>query len=327
MRYVEVSGTRLSVIGVGTWQFGSREWGYGEQYASSEAVRIVRRALELGINLVDTAEVYAFGRSERIVGEALAGGFREKAFVATKLLPVLPLPGIVVARGKASRSRLGIDSIDLYQLHWPNPVVPLRATMDGMARLRDEGVIRHIGVSNYSLSQWKAAERALGAPVLSNQVQYSLICRAPEKELTGYARSNGRLIIAYSPLGQGFLSGRYDKDHRPKGLRARTPAFQPQNLERGRELIDSLARIGKSHGATPSQVALAWVVSHPNVVAIPGASSVAQLEANAEAGDLELETKEIEELDQLSSQLNFSVGWFQSIWASAIGVAESFVRR
>src|SRR3954470_14151463 len=123
MRFVEVGGVRVSVIGLGTWQFGSREWGYGDEYAEREAGDITRRALDLGINLIDTAEIYAFGRSERIVGRAVAGR-REDAFLATKVFPVMPVAPVVVQRGHASARRLGVDTIDLYQVHWPNPLVP-----------------------------------------------------------------------------------------------------------------------------------------------------------------------------------------------------------
>src|SRR5260221_10050153 len=136
MRHIEAGGVRLSVIGLGTWQFGSREWGYGDDYAQGEAVRITQRALDLGINLIDTAEAYAFGKSERIVGQAIAGR-RDEAFVATKVFPIMPLAPVVEQRGKKSRARLGIDAIDLYQIHWPNPVVPIAPPMQGMRRLLD----------------------------------------------------------------------------------------------------------------------------------------------------------------------------------------------
>jgi len=207
MKYVEVRGARVSAIGLGTWQFGSREWGYGREFADTEAVAITRRALDLGINLVDTAEIYAFGASERIVGRAIEGR-RDEAFLATKVFPVVPVAPIVEQRGRASAARLGVDHIDLYQVHWPNPVVPLGTTMQGMAALRDAGVIRHIGVSNFPLDRWREAERHLGQPVLSNQVEYSLAVRKPERNLLPFAQDEGRLIIAYSPLAQGLLSGR-----------------------------------------------------------------------------------------------------------------------
>ena len=150
MRYVHVGGRSVSVIGLGTWQFGSREWRYGNDYANREAVALTRRALDLGINLIDTAEIYGLGRSERIVGAAIAER-RDQVFLATKLFPVLPLSPVVRQRGRASARRLGVRWIDLYQLHAPNPVIPLSRAMRGFADLAADGLIRDVGVSNCSL--------------------------------------------------------------------------------------------------------------------------------------------------------------------------------
>jgi aryl-alcohol dehydrogenase-like predicted oxidoreductase len=305
MRYIEVNGVRLSVIGLGTWQFGSKEWGYGKDYAHTEAAAILGRALDLGINLVDTAEIYGRGESERIVGRLLNAppvpGRRGEAFVATKVLPIVPTATYVERHGRASAARLGIAKIDLYQIHFPNPALPVSQQMDGMRRLQKAGIVTSVGVSNYSLAKWKAAERALGSPVLSNQVQYSLVARKPDKDVVPYAQQNDRLVIAYSPLGMGLLSGRYDANHPPKGsARLNNALFLPENLELARPLIDAVREIAAAHDATPTQVALAWVVQHPNVVAIPGASSVAQLEANAAAADLELSIDDVARLTDAS---------------------------
>jgi len=293
MRHVEVNGVRLSAIGVGCWQFGSSDWGYGESYAEGEAPRIVDRALELGINLFDTAEMYARGRSERILGRALAG---RPAFIASKMAPFLPLASTVVKHGHASLERLAVPTMDLYQLHWPNPVIPLSQQLGGMRELQSEGAIVNVGVSNYSLARWRAAEQALGGPVLSNQVNYSLVLRKPDAALVPWAAANDRLVIAYSPLAQGFLSGRYDETNAPKDVRRNNSLFLTENLRAARPLLETLRGIARAHDATPSQVALAWVVRRPNVVAIPGASSVAQLEQNAAAADLELSDDEDREL-------------------------------
>jgi aryl-alcohol dehydrogenase-like predicted oxidoreductase len=303
MRYVEVSGVRLSVIGLGTWQFGSPEWGYGKDFEQNEALRITERALDLGINLIDTAEIYGFGRSERAVGKAIKGR-RDQAFIASKIMPVFPFDPVVGQRARGSARRLGIDRIDLYQAHWPNPVFPSGPLFQALAKLQREGLIAHVGVSNYSLVRWQAAEKALGGPILSNQVQYSLADRRPEQELVPWAQANDRLIIAYSPLAQGLLSGRYDRDHRPGGVRAMRPPFLPENLDRAGELIDTLRSVATSHGATPSQVALAWLVRQPNVVAIPGAASVAQLESNVAAADLELTDEEADMIGTASNRYN-----------------------
>ncbi len=177
MKYVEAGGARISAIGLGAWQFGSAEWGYGEDYARDEALKIVRRALELGVNLVDTAELYGFGRSERIVGEAIKG-HRHQVFLATKLFPV-GLPLQVASRARGSARRLGVDRIDLYQQHWPSPMFPPGATMPRMRKLVESGLVTHVGVSNHSLAQWQAAEKSFGGPVLSNQVKFNLLERGP----------------------------------------------------------------------------------------------------------------------------------------------------
>jgi aryl-alcohol dehydrogenase-like predicted oxidoreductase len=296
MKFVNAAGTRVSAIGLGCWQFGSKDWGYGREYAQGTAIELVQSALDLGVNLIDTAEVYARGVSEITVGRAIEGR-RDEAFVATKVLPIWPTATMVEEHGRLSSLRLGVETIDLYQLHWPNPVVPLGSQMDGMRRLRAEGIVDNVGVSNFSAKKWAAAERHLGAPVLSNQVQYSLLYRKPDRENVPYAQTHDRIVIAYSPLAKGLLGGRYDVDHLPSGpARSMDPLCLPENVERAMPLIETVRRIAATHDATPSQVALAWLIRHPNVVAIPGASSVEQLRRNVEAADLELEDGEFEEL-------------------------------
>jgi aryl-alcohol dehydrogenase-like predicted oxidoreductase len=296
LRYVEVElglAKPVSKIGLGTWQFGSREWGYDRAYADREAGRIVRRALELGVTLFDTAEIYALGRSERILAAGL-GERREEAFVATKLFPLLPVAPVVRRRAAASARRLGVPRLDLYQVHWPNPLFGDGTTMRGMRAAGDAGLVGEVGVSNYPLARWRSAEAALGRRVLSNQVRYSLVDRRPERGLVPHAEAEGRLVIAYSPLAQGFLTGRYGPDERPTNLlRRRAPLFRPDSFARAEPLLATLRELADAHDATPAQVALAWTIRHPNVVAIPGASRVEQLEANAAAADLELAPDEL----------------------------------
>jgi aryl-alcohol dehydrogenase-like predicted oxidoreductase len=302
MKYVEVNGVRLSAIGLGCWQFGSRDWGYGNQYAQETAIPLVHAALDAGVTLIDTAEVYARGVSETIVGRAIAGR-RADAFVATKMLPTFPTAATVEDHGRLSALRLQVDRIDLYQLHWPNPVVPLASQMEGMRRLQDEQLVNHVGVSNFPAGRWASAERHLGRPVLSNQVQYSLLWRRADRErgTVPYAQNNDRLIIAYSPLAKGLLGGRYDPDHLPSNsARSLDPLCLRENVERAMPVIDAARRIADKHDATPAQVSLAWLISRPNVVAIPGASSLEQLRRNVEAADLDLAADEVEELTAVS---------------------------
>ena len=304
MKYVDVAGSRISAIGLGCWQFGSKEWGYGNRYANETAVDLVHTALDLGVTLIDTAEVYAHGVSEAIVGRALVGR-RAEAFVATKVLPVWPTAARVEEHGRLSALRLGIETIDLYQVHWPNPTVPIASQMEGMRRLQDAGIVEQVGVSNFSAKRWESAERALGRPVLSNQVQYSLLTPKPGASVVPYAQAHDRLVIAYSPLAKGLLGGRYGADNLPtSSARTMDPLWLPENVARAIPVIETVRRIADAHGATPAQVALAWVIHHPNVVVIPGASSVEQLRHNVDAADLELKDGEIEELTAESARFS-----------------------
>jgi aryl-alcohol dehydrogenase-like predicted oxidoreductase len=292
VRYLDVDGLgRLSRIGLGTWQFGSREWGYGQAYASRTAGEIVRRARALGVTLFDTAEIYGFGRSERILGEAL-GEERTEVVVATKIFPVAPFPPVVRRRWAGSARRLGLTRIPLYQVHQPNPVVPDTVTMTGLRQLLDEDRIGAAGVSNYSLNRWRAADAALGRPVLSNQVQFSLATPAPLEDLVPFAEREGRLVIAYSPLAQGLLGGRYGPDRRPSGVRAMNPLFGTENLRRAEPLLAVLREVADAHDVRPAQIALAWLLALPRVVVIPGASTVEQMESNAAAAGIDLRAEE-----------------------------------
>jgi aryl-alcohol dehydrogenase-like predicted oxidoreductase len=288
MQFLDVAGLGpISRIGLGTWQFGSREWGYGESYAERGAREIVRRARELGVTLFDTAEIYGFGRSERILGEAL-GGERTEVVVASKIFPVAPFPPVVRQRWAGSARRLGLQRIPLYQVHQPNPVVRDSVTMPGMRELLDADRIGAVGVSNYSLARWQAADAALGRPVVSNQVRFSLATAGPLADLVPFAEREDRVVIAYSPLAQGLLGGRYDADHRPGGVRATNSLFGTENLRRVQPLLDVLREVAAAHDAKPAQIALAWLLGLPRVVVIPGASSVEQMEFNAAAGELRL---------------------------------------
>jgi aryl-alcohol dehydrogenase-like predicted oxidoreductase len=186
MRTIEIEGLRLSRIGLGTWQFGTREWGYGEGYARVTAPALVRRAAELGITMLDTAEAYGPARSERIIGETLRSlppDLRAGLIVATKFTPIAPVEPIVAWQAGGSRRRLGLDAIDLLYVHWKNPFVSARRVLQAMRPLVETGVVRHAGVSNVSLAQWQEAEAALRHPVVATQVHLNLACPAPARDL------------------------------------------------------------------------------------------------------------------------------------------------
>jgi len=330
MRYLDIdTDKKISKIGLGTYQFGSREWGYGEQYARQEALAIVHRALELGVTLFDTAEIYGFevhsvvcealrrgvavtdpdrsagfGRGEQILGQAI-GGSRASAFLATKFYPAMPAAPVVERHAVASAGRLRTDRLDLYQVHQPDHLIRGGTVMRGIAALQRAGMVDEVGVSNGSLDDWRAAEDALGNRVLSNQVGYSLVARSAEQQLLPFAESHHRLIIAHSPLARGLLAGRYTSANPPANpVRASTPLFLPHNLERAGRLIKALREVADAHDATPAQVALAWVIRRPNVAAIPGASSVEQLESNVAAADIELTDGECHALQAASAEFH-----------------------
>jgi aryl-alcohol dehydrogenase-like predicted oxidoreductase len=326
MRYLQADpATRISKIGVGTWQFGSPEWSYGDQYAGPEARAIVRRARELGVTLFDTAEIYGFqlspaavralvhgvaftdparapgfGRGEQILGTALnSAGDQDgpAALVATKFYPTVPAGTDVTRRARASAERLGTSRIDLYQIHQPGRLARPGPVLRGIRALQQAGTIGEVGVSNASLRRWRQAERVLGGRVLTNQAEYNLVTRAAEADLLPFAAAEGRVLIAYSPLAQGFLSARYDAGHRPANpARAGGRLFQPENLERAAPLFGLLREVAAAHDATPAQIALAWVLRHPAVVAIPGAASVGQLESNVAAAAIDLSDDEYQAL-------------------------------
>lgn len=304
MKYLEIEGMRLSRIGLGTWQFGTREWGYGETYATVTAPALVRRAAELGITMLDTAEAYGSGRSERILGAAVAElppELRDPLIVATKFLPIAPAEPVVAWQAAGSRRRLGTEALDLLYAHWKNPFVSVRRLVQSLRPLVASGAVGHVGVSNFTLAQWQEAERALRGPVVANQVQLSLVSPGPTDDLVPWAADHGRVVVAYSPLGQGVLAGRTSWPGtfgmgRPQGMMAsRRPG-----LDVLRAVLDQVAR---AHEATPAQVALAWILSFPATIAIPGARTIEQLEENAAAADLALDPGEIERLTQVARAL------------------------
>ncbi len=299
MRYRSIRSLKVSAIGLGTWQFGSRTWGYGSQYAEVDAFRIVDAAREAGINFFDTAELYGFGKSESILGRAVAQ-VRDEVVLATKLFPLFPAKGVGPAHAERSLARLGTSSIDLYQIHFPNPIANLAHQVAEFAPLCQNGSIRELGVSNFSLSAWRQTEATSGMTLVSNQVEFSLLSPKPLREMIPWATSHDRLVIAYSPLAQGILTGKYDHNHRPGGFRRILPGFSARGLLKTKPLVNALVRISKGYGATASQIALAWVISFPSVVAIPGASSVEQVRLNAQAADIELSLDEREELGSLA---------------------------
>ncbi|MEM4211660.1 MAG: aldo/keto reductase [Nitrososphaerota archaeon] len=296
------TGLKISQIGIGSWQIGSKYWGWGREYSEQETIDAIRRAIELGINFIDTAEMYGDGESERIIGKAIKN-MRDNVVIATKVWPThLTYDGVLKACER-SIQRLGVDIIDLYQIHWPNPLIPLSQTMRAMEKLVKEGKIRYIGVSNFSLKKLIQAQEALrNNEIVSNQVKYNMIERDAEKELLPFAEKNKITIIAYSPLAQGLLTGKYGPENRPQdNIRKINILFDKENLKRLQPLISILREIASRRGKTPAQVALNWLIRKKEVVAIPGVKRQSQAEENAGAADFSLSE---DELRMIESVLN-----------------------
>jgi aryl-alcohol dehydrogenase-like predicted oxidoreductase len=300
------SGIKVSAIGLGTWQWGSREWGWGRGYGRSEVLETFPKALDLGINLIDTAEIYGRGKSEELVGEAIRG-HREDVVIATKVWPMNLTSGRLIRAADRSLRRLGVDVIDLYQVHWPNPLFSIRGTMKSMKKLVQTGKIRSVGVSNFNLTQMKAAQGALAPLSLaSNQVRYNLLDRGIESSLLPYAEESRITIIAYSPLAFGLLTGRYTPESKPTSLvQASNYRFSKKNLTRLCSLLRVIMEIANEHNRTPSQVALNYLITKPCVIAIPGAKRPEHVADSAGATDWRLSESEVTRLTAAASELKF----------------------
>jgi aryl-alcohol dehydrogenase-like predicted oxidoreductase len=301
------SGIKISAIGLGTWQWGSREWGWGRLYGKKEVLSAFEKALEVGINFIDTAEVYGRGKSEELIGEAIQG-HREDVVLATKVWPLNLSQGGILRAADRSLRRLGVDVIDLYQVHWPNPIIPIRSTMKAMKKLVQAGKVRCVGVSNFNIKRTKAAQEALAPLELaSNQVKYNLLDRSVEQQLLPYLQTEKVTLIAYSPLAQGLLTGKYTPQTKPSSLVQKINSrFSPRNLTQLSAILRVLSDLAQAHGKTPSQAALSWLISKQNVVAIPGAKRPENVADNAGAVDLRLTEKEMEMLKKVFAGVRFN---------------------
>ena len=282
----------IAPLGVGAWAWGTtRLWGYGKEYNRSDVGRAFRASMAEGVTLFDTAEMYGSGASERIIGEMLReGAFEGTPVIATKFAPLpyrLSARSLLKAVDK-SLERLGIETIDLYQIHFPNPIFKINGLMDALAETVKAGKVRRVGVSNYGADQMKRAHDRLashGVSLASNQVEYSLLQRAPETNgVLEASRDLGVTLIAYSPIAQGLLTGKYGPGDRPSGLvRRMGRAFGEQNLKKIEPVVNILREIGEAHNKQPAQVALNWLITQRSTFPIPGAKNELQARQNAGA--------------------------------------------
>jgi aryl-alcohol dehydrogenase-like predicted oxidoreductase len=304
------TSTAIAPLGIGTWAWGDTLfWNYGKDYSAAELQESFKTALELGVNFFDTAEIYGFGESERLLGRFKQQAPEAPVQIATKYFP-LPWrfnAGAVADALTASLKRLQVASVPLYQVHWPLDFLMSQKTlMDAMADEVQQGRIGAIGVSNYSVEQMQKAHKFLaarGIPLAANQVQYSLLARQIEHNgVMAAARDLGVVILAYSPLAQGLVTGKYTVENYqpPTGARKLDPRFSRQGLEKLAPVIQELKAIGAVHGKTPAQVALNWLIAQGNVMVIPGAKSAEQVRQNAGALGWEMTAEELGRVDTVT---------------------------
>ena len=302
------TGLEITRIGFGAWAIGGGGWefGWGPQ-EDEESVAAIHRALQLGLNWIDTAAAYGFGRSEEVVGRALRG-VAERPYVFTKC-SLLEGPGrrvvhnlkrdSVMREAEDSLKRLGVDAIDLYQIHWPNPDPDIEEGFSALAELKEQGTVRHIGVSNFDIEQLRRVQQI--APVETLQPQYSLIERDGEEELLPFAESEDIGVIVYSPMSSGLLTGAMtrerietmpDDDWRREDLR-----FQEPQLSENLALVNRLRGVADRYDTTPGAVAVAWTLANPAVDgAIVGFRRPDQVEPLLTAASLELTLEDIAEI-------------------------------
>jgi myo-inositol catabolism protein IolS len=296
------SDIKVSKMGIGVWQ-ASAEW-HGDD---DQVIKAIGTAGELGINLVDTAEAYGNGRSEQTLGKALATLGREKFVIATKVFGAHLRYDELQRAAAASLRRLGINEIDLYQIHWPDPweQIPMKETMRAMEKLYLDGKIRAIGVSNFAVRDLEEARSYLSrTDIVSNQLRYNILQRNIEEEVLPYCKREGITILAWSPIAQGALSGKYSSKNIPTGdVRAENILFTYQNMLQVEKVVAVLSKIATSHMCSVSQVALNWLASNPIVVPIPGVKNPAQARENALSLDFQLSGQEMSEIDQISKEI------------------------
>ena len=309
-RKLGFSDLHLTIVGLGTWAIGG-EWAYGwGPQDDAASIAAIRRALDLGINWLDTASVYGLGHSEEVVGKAIAGR-RDEVIIATKCSLVWDENRKVGGRLKAesvrreaeaSLRRLNVEVIDLYQIHWPNPDEDIEEGWGVIADLIKEGKVRYGGVSNFSVAQLRRVQPI--HPVASLQPPYSMLRRGVEDELLPYCAANDIGVIAYSPMQAGLLTGKFTKERvesLPNGdWRKRSEEFQEPQLSVNLALVDKLRPIAERNGGTLAQLAIAWVLRRPELTAaIVGARRPSQIEETAQAGDWELSAEDIAEIGAL----------------------------
>jgi aryl-alcohol dehydrogenase-like predicted oxidoreductase len=302
----------LTVLGFGSWAIGGGDWkfGWGDQ-DEREAIDAIVTAVRSGINWIDTAAVYGGGRSEELVGKALKElSVSQRPLIATKCGRVMRSPEVidkvlkresVLAECEASLRRLGVDCIDLYQLHWPEPDEDIEEGWSALVDLKKQGKVREIGVSNHSVSQMQRLQAI--HPLASLQPPYSLIVPEIESEILPFCHAHHIGVVVYSPMYKGLLSGKFTRqraiDLPASDHRSRDPRFQPPQVDHHLELVEQLRPIAARHGGSVAELAIAWVLRRPEVTsAIVGSRRPSQVAQTIAAAEWKLDTADLEAIDR-----------------------------
>ncbi len=297
------TGRTFRPLGLGTWQWGDKYWNFDPAEGPRAAREAFDASIAAGITFIDTAEVYGGGKSEEIVGQVVRESGAD-AFIATKFYPLARFRSASIAKAlDASLDRLGMHKVGLYQVHHPFTILRNEAIMGRLADAVRSGKVEYVGVSNYRERHLRAAHRALakrGIPLVSNQVHYSLMHRAPETDgVLAACRELDITLIAYSPLAQGALTGKYGPGRaKVLGMRRFRAVFR--GLKKAMPLVEALEEIGRAHDRTAAQVALNWLAARPGVLPIPGAKNARQAAENAGSIDFALSPEESKRIDRLS---------------------------
>jgi aryl-alcohol dehydrogenase-like predicted oxidoreductase len=307
---------QITPIGFGTWAIGGGGWkfGWGPQ-EDKQSIEAINRAIDLGMNWIDTAAVYGLGHAEEVVEQALRGR-SDKPYIFTKCSLVWDNQRNISNNQRASSirrevedslRRLKVDVIDLYQVHWPFPDEQIEEGWTTMAELKEEGKVRHIGVSNYNVEQMRRAQAI--APIATQQPPYSLIKRGIEGGILDYCAANNIGVIVYAPMQSGLLTGKMTPErvaNMPEDdWRRSSPDFQEPQLSKNLKLVDLLRDIGNRHGRSPGEVAIAWTLRQPAVTgAIVGGRNAGQVDGIIGAGEFRLSKDEIDEIESMQQKLS-----------------------